>query len=51
MNNQIMDKIRGVIFSQAIGDALCLATEFILKEEVESHYPDGVHSYSDYNQL
>ncbi len=39
------DKIRGLIFGQAIGDALGLATEFMSKEEVQSNYPDGVNHY------
>lgn len=34
------DKVRGVIFGQAIGDALGLGTEFLSKEQVEIYYPN-----------
>ena len=43
---EIKDKIKGLIFGQAIGDALGLASEFLSKEEVSFHYPDGINSYS-----
>lgn len=40
------DKIRGVLFGQAIGDALGFGTEFLSKSEVNSIYPDGLTNYS-----
>ena len=40
-----------VIFGQAIGFYLVMATEFISNEEVESYYLNYLHSYSDYNWL
>lgn len=41
------DKIKGLIFGQAIGDALGLATEFMTKDEILHIYPNGVKSYQD----
>lgn len=41
------DKFLGVIFGQAVGDALGLSTEFMSKQEVKQQYPNGISSYSD----
>ena len=46
--NMINDRIKGVLFGQAIGDALGLGTEFMTQKEVNRFYPNGL---TDYNQI
>ena len=41
----IEDLITGVIYGQAIGDALGLGTEFLEKDVVHSYYPEGLTRY------
>lgn len=47
MDNRTKDRIRGVIFGNAIGDALGRGTEFLSKREVQIIYPNGIRKYED----
>lgn len=47
MDNRTKDRVRGVIFGNAVGDALGRATEFMSKLEVKETYPKGVRTYAD----
>lgn len=46
MITQLQDKIKGVIFGTAIGDALGLGTEFMSKSTVALKYPEGLTDYA-----
>lgn len=46
MDSEIINKFKGVIYGQAIGDALGLGTEFMTGEDIMWKYPDGIRSYS-----
>lgn len=46
MDSTLIDRIHGVIYGQAVGDALGLGTEFISKDGVSMYYPDGLTHYS-----
>ena len=43
----IIDKIKGAIYGQAIGDALGLGTEDMDDEAMARKYPNGLTHYSD----
>lgn len=42
-----INKIKGTIYGQAIGDALGLGTEFMDDREMTQKYPDGLKHYSE----
>lgn len=44
--NLLKERFIGVLFGQAVGDALGLATEFMTKTEVDWHYRKGLTHYA-----
>ena len=44
---RIIDRIKGTIYGQAIGDALGLGTEGMTDEDMAWKYPNGIKHYSD----
>ena len=44
-SDEVKDRMKGVIFGQAIGDALGLGTEFMSHAEVLANYPNGLYAY------
>lgn len=46
MPSELHNKICGVIFGQAIGDALGLGAEFMSRKEVLKYYPQGLTLYN-----
>ena len=47
LNESVKDKVKGVIYGQAIGDALGLGTEGMTDEDMAWKYPNGISHYSD----
>lgn len=45
--NKIIDKLKGTIYGQAIGDALGLGTEGMTDEDIAWKYPNGFSHYSE----
>lgn len=45
MTDEQKDRIRGVFYGQAIGDALGLGTEFMDKQRIAVCYPEGLRDY------
>lgn len=41
------DKFYGVLFGQAIGDALGLGTEFMTRKDIRDNYPNGLSDYKE----
>eukprot|EP01100_Stratorugosa_tubuloviscum_P013966 TRINITY_DN720_c0_g1_i1.p1 TRINITY_DN720_c0_g1~~TRINITY_DN720_c0_g1_i1.p1 ORF type:complete len:372 (-),score=186.10 TRINITY_DN720_c0_g1_i1:740-1855(-) len=45
---QLIDKIKGTIYGNCIGDAIGLATEFMTKKEAKEHYGNGPIDYCNF---
>jgi len=43
----LIDRCKGVIYGQAVGDALGFGTEFLSKSAVSEYYPDGLKDYRE----
>ena len=45
--DRLLDRLKGTIYGQAVGDALGLGTEGMTDEDMASKYPNGIRHYSD----
>jgi len=43
--SDLRDRCKGVLYGQAVGDALGLGTEFMSRAQVVAHYPHGLNHY------
>ncbi len=50
MEREVIDRFRGCIYGQAIGDALGLGTEFMTDEDIAWKYPHGLQHYKQIYQ-
>jgi ADP-ribosylglycohydrolase len=48
MNTLLIDKIKGLVYGQAIGDAIGLGTGFLNKQQINQYYPNQL---TDYQQI
>ena len=47
MDDDTQDRARGALFGNAIGDALGVGAEFMTRDDIAHHYPDGLNDYAD----
>lgn len=45
--DRLLDRLKGTIYGQAVGDALGLGTEGMTDEDMAWKYPNGIRHYSD----
>lgn len=50
MEHKTIDRFRGCLYGQAIGDALGLETEFMTDEDIAWKYPHGLQHYKQIYQ-
>lgn len=50
MERELIDRFRGCLYGQAIGDALGLGTEFMIDEDLAWKYPHGLQHYKQIYQ-
>ena len=50
MGREVIDRFRGCMYGQAIGDALGLGTEFMIDEDIAWKYPHGLQHYKQIYQ-
>lgn len=50
MEREVIDRFRGCIYGQAIGDALGLGTEFMIDEDIAWKYPHGLNTTNRYTK-
>ncbi|MDY3556413.1 ADP-ribosylglycohydrolase family protein [Gemmata sp. JC717] len=51
MGTGVADRVRGVLFGQAVGDALGFGTEFLSRTDVKKHFPFGLQRYAQLTRL
>ena len=50
MEHKTIDRFRGCLYGQALGDALGLGTEFMTDEDIAWKYPHGLQHYKQIYQ-